>query len=300
MKFRAHETFAMRKGWLAKGLRYVNAMSNVFVSKDKNPMDTLGIGSAMVTSLRYWMQATGLSGEYREHGSSLQRLTDFGKLVLQYDPYIEESETLALLHYKLSSNRELATSWYFFFNCFDSVQFERDDFVLALQKYIKMDGKMSTVAIRSLTDDFDCIIKTYMQDKNARQDPESNMDCPLSELHLVSNAGERRNMYRKCSLNVQSINPWVLRSVLCEASGEKNTHGEIAFNDMLYNQCGIGRTFNFDTVSLLEALRSMEMIGELQIIRSSGIDVIRLTHGERTFTDCVLRSYTASNGEING
>lgn len=50
MKFRAHETFAMRKGWLAKGLRYVNAMSNVFVAKDKNPMDTLGIGSAMVTS----------------------------------------------------------------------------------------------------------------------------------------------------------------------------------------------------------------------------------------------------------
>lgn len=300
MKFRAHETFAMRKGWLAKGLRYVNTMSNVFVSKDQNLMDTLGIGSNMVISLRYWMQATGLSEEYRNHGSSLQRLTEFGKLVLQYDPYIEEAETLALLHYKLSSNNELATSWCFFFNCFDAVQFERDDFVLALQKYIKMDGKMSNVAIRSLTDDFDCIIRTYMQDKNALQDPESNMDCPLSELHLVANAGGRRNIFRKCSLNVQSINPWVLRSTLCEASNGKSTYGEIAFNDMLYSQCGIGRTFNFDTVSLLEALRAMEMIGELQIIRSSGIDVIRLTHSERTFTDCVLRSYTASNEEING
>ena len=29
MKFRAHETFFIRKGWLSKGLKYVNAKATI-------------------------------------------------------------------------------------------------------------------------------------------------------------------------------------------------------------------------------------------------------------------------------
>ena len=53
MKFRAHETFFIRKGWLSKGMKYVNLRSDVFTAKDEKPMDILGIGSNMVSSLSY-------------------------------------------------------------------------------------------------------------------------------------------------------------------------------------------------------------------------------------------------------
>ena len=53
MKFRAHETFFIRKGWLSKGMKHVQNRPDVFVSKKENPMDVLGIGSNMVKSLRY-------------------------------------------------------------------------------------------------------------------------------------------------------------------------------------------------------------------------------------------------------
>ena len=56
MKFRAHETFSIRKGWLNKGMKQVAKDPSVFVSKEYNPMDVLGIGSNMVKSLRYWLQ----------------------------------------------------------------------------------------------------------------------------------------------------------------------------------------------------------------------------------------------------
>lgn len=63
MKFRAHETFFIRKGWLSKGMKYVDAREDVFISKDENPMDVLGIGANMVKSLRYWLLAVGLTEE---------------------------------------------------------------------------------------------------------------------------------------------------------------------------------------------------------------------------------------------
>ena len=61
MKFRAHDTFFIRKGWLSKGMKYVNAKEDIFIAKDENPMDVLGIGANMVKALRYWLQAVGLT-----------------------------------------------------------------------------------------------------------------------------------------------------------------------------------------------------------------------------------------------
>ena len=114
MKFRGHETFFIRKGWLGKGMKNVADKADVFVTKEVNPMDILGIGSNMVKSLRYWMQAAGLATEPRS-GKRVQTLTDLGRIIYQQDPYLEELGTLLLLQYELATNIELATSWYFFF-----------------------------------------------------------------------------------------------------------------------------------------------------------------------------------------
>lgn len=43
MKFRAHDTFFIRKGWLSKGMRCVAKKPDVFIAHDENPMDVLGI-----------------------------------------------------------------------------------------------------------------------------------------------------------------------------------------------------------------------------------------------------------------
>ena len=129
MRFRAHETFFIRKGWLSKGIKNVVADPAVFMGNSGNPMDVLGIGSNMVKSLRYWLQTVGLTTE-PAYGKKEQSLTDFGKLVKKYDPYIEELGTLWLLHYHLAKNLNDATSWYFFFNEFKLMEFDKDDFVI--------------------------------------------------------------------------------------------------------------------------------------------------------------------------
>lgn len=102
MKFRAHDTFFIRKGWLSKGMRNVIAHDDVFVTKDKNryPTDELGIGSNMVKALRYWLQAVGLTTEPKT-GRRVQSLTELGKVIYENDPYFEELGTLWLLQYHL-------------------------------------------------------------------------------------------------------------------------------------------------------------------------------------------------------
>ena len=135
MKFRAHETFFIRKGWLSKGMKNVIDNPTVFIDKMNNPMDVLGIGANMVKSLRYWLQVTGLTeegkGKVRE-----QRLTDLGACIYEYDRYLEELGTLYLVQYKLATNPENATAWYYFFNHFNMSEFSKEDFILQLQKYI--------------------------------------------------------------------------------------------------------------------------------------------------------------------
>ena len=109
MKFRAHETFFIRKGWLSKGMKNVINKPNVFVDKLNNPMDALGIGANMVKSLRYWLQVTGLTvegkGKVRE-----QHLTDLGSCIYEYDRYLEELGTLYQVQNKLATNQELANA----------------------------------------------------------------------------------------------------------------------------------------------------------------------------------------------
>ena len=292
MKFRAHETFFIRKGWLSKGMKCVNARNDVFVAKDENPMDVLGLGSNMVKSLRYWLQAVGLTEEPRS-GRRFQTITPFGQSVFNNDRYIEELGTLYLLQYKLAINKAEATSWYFFFNEFTMSEFSREDFVEALQKYIRMSGDDS-VAIRSLNDDFACIINTYLpryKTNPSKVSPENNIDCPFGELGLIDILNKKAKTYKKSIPAANTLNPWVALAVIMDQAGSRR---ELALNELLNSPKNIGRVFNLDSINMLNVLYEIEKIGVLKINRTAGLDVINLLT-DYTFQDCVDKYYESIN-----
>lgn len=293
IKIRAHETFFIRKGWLSKGMKYVNGNEEVFISKIENPQDTLGLGSNMVKSLRYWMQATGLTEE-PQSGKRVQHLTDFGKSVFKNDRYIEELGTLYLLQYKLASNQSLATSWYYFFNEFSMTEFTEDEFVAGLQAYVLMQGEQ--VSPKSMTDDFNCIIGTYVPryktKSSGKYDPESNIDCPFGELGLIDILNKEKRTYRKASPMANTFHPWVVLAVVMDQAGERN---EIGLNELLTVPNNIGRIFNFDVIGMLDALHEAEKTGAVKIIRTAGLDIVRINE-HYTFQDCVDHFYEEIKG----
>lgn len=289
MKFRAHDTFFIRKGWLSKGMRHVAKMADVFVSNEENPMDVLGLGANMVKALRYWLQAVGLTEE-PSTGKRIQTFTALGKLIYEYDPYFEERGTLWLLQYRLASNKDLATAWYFFFNEFSMQEFTRNNFVTALQKYIDMKDDATEIAPRSLEEDFQCIVGTYLpryKNDDRRISPENNIVCPFSELGLIDLLNRRQRIYRKNIPSVTALNSWVVLAVIVDnAKGRK----EITLNELLRSPRSIGRVFNLDSITMLDALYNIERLGLVKINRTAGLDIVSMRR-EMTFLECVENFY---------
>lgn len=291
MKFRAHETFFIRKGWISKGMKYVSISPDVFISKEDNPMDVMGIGANMVKSLRYWLQAIGVTQEPLS-GKRIQTLTPFGQLVFAQDKYIEEIGTLYLLHYKLASNKEMATSWYYFFNEFSLSDFAKDDFSTQISNYIKIEDDTANVALRSIEDDFTCIINTYVPRYKTMPNKisaENNIDCPFGEMGLIDiiKKEKRHMVYKKVVPSASTFNPWVILAVI---NDNANGNNELKLSELLTGKNNIGRIFNLDSIAMLDILHEAEKTGEIKIVRTAGMDIIHLTHNY-TFEECVEKYY---------
>ena len=288
MKFRAHETFFIRKGWLSKGMKAIKNDPMAFISKEKNPMDTLGIGSNMVKSLRYWLQAVGIAEEPNS-GKRIQTFTPLGERIYKHDRYIEELGTLYLLQYRLASQDKLATSWYYFYNVFNMTEFTRDDFVAGLNGFV-IEANGEGAAMRSLTDDFNCIIGTYVpryKTDSGKVSPENNIDCPFGELGLVDIVDRNRKVYRKVSPSAENIDPWVILAVLMDQAAGGT---EVGLNDLFTAPKNIGKVFNLDTITMIDALREAEKTGAIKIIRTAGLDIVRIDKSY-TFDECVEKYY---------
>ncbi|MPL98147.1 hypothetical protein SDC9_44347 [bioreactor metagenome] len=287
MKFRGHETFFVRKGWLNKGLKYVSKDPLVFMGTNGNPMDILGIGSNMVKSLRYWLQAFTLTVEPTS-GKRDQHLTSFGQDVFKNDPYLEEIGTLCLLHYRLVTNSDDATAWYYFFNEFRPTEYNRDDFVLQLSNYLRLNGV--DVSERSLEDDYNCIISTYVP--RAKSNPEkvraeSNIDCPLGELGLVDIANKKNKTYKKSEIKKDLLPPLIALAIILEQS---NGNKEVKISAIQGDANNIGKVFNISIISLTSLLYKLELMGYIKVIRTAGLDVINIIT-MMSFEDCVLAYY---------
>ena len=146
--------------------------------------------------------------------------------------------------------------------------------------------------IRSLTDDFNCIINTYFSKTNSTdKSPENNIDCPFVELGLIG-TGSKPKTFRKKTPLVEYFNPYITLALIIDFSKNKlGGKSEIQLNNLLQNENSIGKVFNLDSISLIEILRKVEKIGELKIIRTAGLDVIQITNPEKTFLDCIKQYY---------
>ena len=274
-------------------MKYVQQKPDVFVDRAENPMDVLGIGSNMVKALRYWLQAVGLTTEPRI-GRRNQVFTELGNQIFAYDRYIEEIGTLQLLHYKLASNYSEATAWYYFFNEFSMSEFSKEEFVTMLQNYVMMSEEDISIAIRSLNDDFLCIVNTYLpryKSSPNKVSPENNIDCPFGELGFIDILNKDKKIYKKSIPLASSLNPWIVLAVITEQS---NGMQEISLNELLTAKCNIGKIFNLDAITMLEVLHKVEKLGAIKIIRTAGLDVVRLLQ-QYTFDECVDNYYQSIN-----
>ena len=297
MRFRAHETFAIRKGWLHKGMKNVVNSPTVFIDKDVNPMEKLGLGTHMVKALRYWLQVAGLT--YENQKTRMQFLTRFGKLVWENDKYIEEDGTLYLIHYFLSSNKEMGTSWYYFFNHYNATEFTKESYLESIKLFLyeqekENEGKEIKFSERALVEDLDCILRTYLPSQT-KYSPESNMDSPFLDLQLLKVMDSKEKVFAKNSPLSLVINPLIILAVMINEKEKLEEKDNVKFSDIKISTLesapnNIGRIFNLNNLTVAMYLDKLQNMGYIKVVRTAGLDIVKINE-DLTFIEVVKTYY---------
>lgn len=261
-KLKGHEKFPLREGWMTKGLAAAKNNNPHIFLEDKGP-DILGMGSNMVKSIRYWMQACGML----EKNGNKETISQIAEVIYEKDRYFEDVFSLWLLHSNLAKNRDQATVWYMFFNVFKADVFSKAD----LQNKIKLElynfvGQHVTES--SVKDDIDVLLNMYSKGNVRNDDPEDKIICPLSALGLIKKEDE---MYHKVQPDLRKIdNALVLYELSCMFKKEKS----LSIEKVVVGENGLGALYHMTMVTVNQYLDSLEALGFIRVDRTAGLDMV--------------------------
>ncbi len=274
VKLKGNESFNIREGWLRKGMRCVEDSPDLFSRDDV--MERLGVGSKMVKSIRYWLQATNLCEEkYVNNGRArAQVITDFGHVVEEYDRYFDDLFTLFLLHYHVVSNEALCVVWNIFFNTFEAEEFTKENAIdMCRAELIKRMDEGASFSDSLFIDDCTSVLKMYT-DRVSSEDPEESLGSPFADLGLIQRVS-KKNSYRKSPPPRTSLDKMaVLYVMMSNLRDEKHS---ISINELLTGENNIGRVFNLNRVLVNEYLDQLRAAGYLEINRTAGLDMVYLS-----------------------
>jgi hypothetical protein len=288
MRFGGHETFAIREGWLHKGLML---LANHPEQVDDNYVaDWLGVGRNMAKSIKHWLVATGLATwpllpDSRKRGP--MELTRLGQLVLKRDPYFLERGTWFALHVNLVNNDEYAATWNWFFNHFLNVRFERATCNETLRRYLAVHEKRQP-SPKTLQRDVACLLSSYAKDVPPKVlDPEDASESPFRELGLIMHFRDSGSYSRERLTAADVPAELVPYSLIKTGDKAPDADGvaEVPVRDACLMQGGPGRCFNMELEAFYElCVRAEKELGsqQFQLVSFAGERVIRFnaTHAE--------------------
>jgi hypothetical protein len=289
-----HETFPLRYGWLKKAFDAVYATeaqeNNKAVFSD-DAIARFGVGRNMVASMRHWANAAGIIAEPKS--SNVIHTTHLGRRLFgskpPLDPYMEHPATLWLIHWQLCARPD-KTTWFWAFNHFPAVTFEREHLVKGLDRLAKELG-WSRAAGSTIKNDVACFIRTYA----AQSGHEDALESPLTELGLIKPV-HRRDSFRfvrgpKPNLG-DGVFVYALIDFWLRYSAKAAT---LSFEALAHEPGSPGRVFLLDENDVVDrlatideftrgALRWSETAGLKQVVRDTDLRIEKaLLFAERDY-----------------
>ncbi len=253
--FSGHETFPFRYTWLKKAVDAVSKNPSIF-SEDSAMVD-LGVGKNMVTSIKHWGLLTSLLEEKKERGI---QVSEFGKKLLAdhgYDPYLEDITSLWLLHWKICTNLSKATTWYFAFSKLAQIEFTKDQLINEIVAFAESNNAKANQSI--IARDVDCFIRTYVPSRNAKLGLlEDSLDCPLTELSLIQDIGQRGLYVFSRGQQKELPNEIFIYALIEYWKSLEQSGNALSFEDIAYGSGSPGVVFKLSEDSLAYRLDMLE------------------------------------------
>jgi hypothetical protein len=270
MKFGHHQSFYLRVNWLSKAIRMLteDEQGERFFY-DEFGFERIGLGRNMVKSLKFWALASGVIAEGRnEEQKPIHTITPFGELMYTYDRFIRRSLTAAVLHYFLVSNKELATTWYWFHNEYSQRSTTSEDLLKALIEWIGQQ-QSKAVSLNSLKKDLDCLKQLYTIRSKQQDDPEEVVASPFSRLQLLHDI---KDQFVKKTPELEHIDMEALYFTLLMYCNKQQV-SSVTLEELQYKQLLWGKVFHLNSNQILEALAYFESdpLYPVQFVRTNQI-----------------------------
>ena len=284
-----HETFPLRHGWLKKAFDAVQEMEdqddNRSVFSGPDAIARFGVGKNMAASMRHWAGAAGILVE--EPGSKRMATTPLGDRLFDddhgLDPYMEDPVTSWLVHWNVSG-RAAKTTWFWAFNHYAAMSFEREGLVQAIDRLAK-EREWPHAAYATIKNDVACFVRTYVsQPPSGRSDYEDTLESPLSELGLIRPVG-RRDGFRFVRGPKPSLGIGVFSYAVTDFWNERFPNANtLSFEALAHEPGSPGRVFLLDENDMVDMLAGLEeatsgayrwseTAGLKQLIRSNELTV---------------------------
>ena len=207
--FANHESFHLRYGWLKKAYNEVMADQRIFVSDDA-PIK-LGVGKNMVRSIRFWALSGKIIRPKSKSKNPEVEPTEMGHAIFRerrgLDPYLEDPQTLWLLHWLLFAPPCRIPVWWIMMNEFSAANIRIDELAESVQHRILNMPEWSTPSPKSVKKDIDVFVHTYTTEQG-KMSMEDYLDCPFRQMRMVKQRtrGEIRFVFgRKYGMTPQIV-----------------------------------------------------------------------------------------------
>lgn len=180
-QFAGHETFPLRLLWLKKSHEVVGKNGVALKTfHDPQAIVNLGVGKNMAISMRHW----SIAANCIEESNNKLVATSLGRAILAddgFDPYLECSATLWLIHWNLASKFVPATTIYYAFNGIAGGEFDVETLNGQLADAIAANGWRASAI--TLQRDIEVFLRSYVTREDV--DIEDAAEPLLAELGLV-------------------------------------------------------------------------------------------------------------------
>lgn len=257
--FSGHEKFECKISWLPLAYQDIQAIFNDV----ETAIATTGLGSNKIKSLKQWITKFTLLDN--------EEFSQKAKIIFSNDPYLENLDSLWILHTYLTQNFEKATLYSLFFNEFFMSTFTKESLLNKVEKWCEQNNiKMS---INTLESDVNILIKMYLKNDDKNQFSGS-LFSDLNLLHKVDKDEYVFNVKNPAALSDNAFFYIFLYFI------REHKDKTISVKDLQFGKTSLQNTLGLTEERFLEKLENLSNLSDGQIVyqEAAGIKQIYLNN----------------------
>ena len=239
--FSGHESFQCKSLWLKKGYDY---LANGHSFNDLDAVAKLGVGKNMVASIRFWLRAFGMT-----KADELQTISSFiFDSENGVDPYVEDINTLWVLHFLLVSS-EVASLYHLLFVDYQrkKKEFRKTDLLSFIKRKCSVPEQRNVYNENTVRKDIGVLTKNYV----APSDLKTIEDFSALLIALGSIVSKDHEVYSFKTHEKKDVAPEVILFALIRMKGGDRT---VSF-DILQK---LSLIFGLTMTNLIETIGDLE------------------------------------------